>query len=128
MSRPTANRRARVAALALMLATGSALVPAATALAAVTNPASGGARVSADLAGTSRFTPITGPAIAESALSELSQGSTTILNIPSGFRFNTHSGSLAVGENVCSECNTAAGNCNAYPRRESDSHTLFFYI
>ncbi|MFN8519602.1 MAG: hypothetical protein U0667_09525 [Chloroflexota bacterium] len=77
------------------------MVPTATALAAVVNPASGGTRVSADQAGTSRFTPLTGPAIAESGLSELSMGSTTVLNMPSGFRFNTRSGSLNISGKDC---------------------------
>jgi hypothetical protein len=101
MAIPTPGRRARMTAAALSLAISGGLLPISGALAAVTNPTSGGTKVSADEAGTSRFTPLSGPAIAESSAGELAADTTTILNIPAGFRFNSRSGSLSVGGAGC---------------------------
>src|SRR3954447_11658157 len=101
MVRQTAGRRARLIALAVSLTSVGVLVPATNALAAVVSAATGGSGVSADLAGTNRFTPLEGPAIAESSPNELTTGSTTILDIPTSFRLNTGSGSVSIGGAGC---------------------------
>jgi hypothetical protein len=94
-------RRVGIAAAAIMLAVGGSLIPASSALGTTVNPASGGSAISADEFGTSNYTTVTGPAIAESAVGELALGSTTILNIPAGFRFHAGIGSLSVGGAGC---------------------------
>ncbi len=95
------DRGARISAAVLLLALSGLLIPAATALAAVVNPASGGTAISADEAGTSTFTPLVGPVIAESAAGEFAVGSTTVLDLPEGFRFNLDAGTLSIGGTGC---------------------------
>jgi len=88
-------RRRRFAALAFMIAMFATLLPVASVFAAVVSPATGGSQISADEFGTSTFTTITGPAIGEGAPGELGLGTTEILNIPAGFKFNPGVGTRA---------------------------------
>jgi hypothetical protein len=97
----TPVRRVAFAAAAIMLALSGSIIPADRALATTVNPASGGTAISADEFGTSNYTTVTGPAIAESAAGDLALGTTTILNIPAGFRFHAGIGSLSVGGAGC---------------------------
>ena len=103
----TPVRRDRIAAAAVVLALAGSLVPLTgaialkSAVAVVSNPASGGSAVSADEFGTTDYTTVTGPAIAESSAGELALGTTTILNIPAGFRFHTAVGTLSIGGVGC---------------------------
>jgi hypothetical protein len=80
--------RARVAAAVLLCLCTGLLIPTATAFAATVSVAGGGNAISADEFGTSRYTTLTGPAVNEASTGELTLHSTTILNVPAGFRFN----------------------------------------
>src|SRR5947208_933325 len=88
MTVPSLGRRGGVLAAGLLVALSGSLVPVANVLAASVLPATGGEAISADDAGTSNFTTLTGPQILESGVGELFAGSTTILMIPAAFRFN----------------------------------------
>ncbi len=101
MALPSLGRRSRIAPAVLLLALFGSLIPVSNVLATVVNPASGGGAISADEFATSDFTTLTGPAIAEAAAGELVLGSTTILNIPTGFRFNPGSGNVSIGGGAC---------------------------
>ena len=107
MLRFISARRARVASAALMLVVSGSLLPVAGTVAAprhahaVVNPASGGTTISADEAGTNRYTRLVGPAMQETSVGELALHSTTILNIPEGFRFNPNVGSWSVDGIEC---------------------------
>jgi hypothetical protein len=96
---PRISAGARAAALSLALL--GSLIPLASVSAAVINPASGGSAISADQFGTTTFTTLTGPAIAESAVGELANASTTILNVPAGFKFNAGVGNTSFGGAGC---------------------------
>lgn len=99
-SSPIRRRRRMAMAVALLAVFGS-LVPISTVLAAVVNPATGGGAIPADEFGTTDFTTLTGPAVAESAAGELALGKTTILNIPAGFQFNPGAGNVSIGGSGC---------------------------
>src|SRR5262249_1954616 len=60
----------------------------------------------ADEFGTSNFTTLSGPAIAEAAAGELALNTTTILNIPAGFRFNPGAGNTSSGGAGCNLAGT----------------------
>jgi len=92
--------RLRVAALALALL-GTLIPMASVSAVPVPNPATGGSAISADQSGTSNFTTLIGPAIAEAAAGELAVGKTTILNVPAGFQFNAGVGNTSVGGGLC---------------------------
>jgi hypothetical protein len=96
MASSSTGRRARGFAAAVIIALFATLVPMATVFAAIVNPATGGSAISADQFGTSNFTTLTGPQIAESAAGELLLNSTTVLNAPAGFRFNPGAGNVGV--------------------------------
>ncbi len=101
MSLPAFRRRRRVATAVLLCALIGALIPVSSVLAAIVNPASGGSAIAADEFGTSDYTTLTGPALAEASAGDLVLGSTTILNIPGGFRFNPGSGNMSIGGSGC---------------------------
>jgi hypothetical protein len=90
------GRRGRLPAFALLLALLASMLPATTVLGAAVNPATGGTAISADQFGTSNFTPLSGPAIQTTLLNEIAAGTTTILNVPAGFRFNPGVGNVSV--------------------------------
>ena len=99
MASPSLGRRARMAAAVLLIVLLGSLIPVASVFAASVNPASGGSAIPADEFGTSNFTTLTGPAIAASVASDLN--GTTILNIPSGFKFNAGAGNTSISGTGC---------------------------
>ena len=102
MALPSLDRRSRMATAVLLIALFGSLIPVSTVLASVAVAgATGGSAVPADEFGTSDYTTLTGPGIAESAAGELLLGSTTILNTPSGFRFNAGSGNVSISGASC---------------------------
>ena len=94
MAVPSLRRRGRVAAAGLLLALSGSLVPVATVFAVDVFPATGGSAISADDAGTSNWTILTGPELREAGPGELFTDSTTILNAPSAFRFKPDDGGV----------------------------------
>jgi hypothetical protein len=82
----------------LLLALAASLIPAASVMAAfIGTQATGGSAISADEFGTSTFTTLSGPQIGEAAAGDLVLNSTTILNIPAGFKFNPGAGNASSG-------------------------------
>ena len=88
MAVPSLGRRWRVATAGLLVALSGVMLPVANVFALGVIPAAGGSAISADDFGTNNWTLLTGPQLLEAGPGELFAGSTTILNIPSHFRFN----------------------------------------
>jgi hypothetical protein len=98
MAPPTVRRRGRIAVSVMLLALAASLIPTASAMAAFLGTlATGGSAISADEFGTSTFTTLTGPQIGEAAAGDLINGSTTVLNVPAGFKFNAGAGNASSG-------------------------------
>ena len=93
--------RRRIAVLALVGGLLAALVPTTSVYAAVNvTPATGGNNISVDSVSTGAFTTLTGPIIQETSASSLDDNRTIILELPTGFRWNT-----AVGTRLISGAN-----------------------
>lgn len=101
MARPGVARRGRIAATAVLVVVGGLAIPTGGAVAATIGQAAGGTAISADEFGTSSYSSLTGPVIGESGAGELALGSTTVLNMPSGFRMSPSAGTISIGGAGC---------------------------